>query len=546
MTKYRPSSDLEEATGVTEKVTMQELNRVLSQDVERGCGGMRHQLVLLSGPDAGKVCEVSNGTVLGRGGEADLRVLDTTVSRNHAQIEVALQGDYLIKDLGSQNGTLVNGAQIDGPTHRLQVGDRIRLGLKTVVLFTRQDDVEDQLLELRKMESLGRLSRGVAHDFNNLLAGIMLNVNYIEALGLDDSPDPQETREALENAKLGIRQAASLTEQLLGYARRGRSDERPRDLSGILRDVVGLVRRTFPPNISVEADIAEDLAVVGDHSQLQQVFMNLAINARDAMPRGGSIAITARLEEPHPTDEDAGLPSWSKEPWVVVSVQDTGVGIDRESLLHIFEPFYTTKELGKGTGLGLATVYGVVKSHGGDVEVESAVDYGSCFRVFLPASQKPPAKAASPRRVEGHLDPRMHGAILLLEDDALLMEITKKTLERMGFHVYGCTACEEAVRIYDQMLPRISLVVMDMVLPGKGGIDTFSRLRDINPHGKIIVVSGYVEENQVRASIGGRIDGFLRKPCDAESLFNAICEALLEPEEDLMAKATLAYIKTSQ
>lgn len=502
---------------------------------------MRHQLVLLSGPDAGKICEISGSAMVGRDGGTDLRVLDTTVSRKHARIDLTPSGDYIIQDLGSQNGTLVNGSPIKS-RHKLQVGDRIRLGLKTVVLFTHQDDVEDQILELRKMESLGRLSRGVAHDFNNLLAGIMLNVNYIEALGLDERPNPEEIREALENAKLGIRQAANLTEQLLGFARRGRSDERPRDLSAILREVVGLIRRTFAPNIKIEAHIADDLAVVGDHSQLQQVFMNLAINARDAMPGGGTIEVTARLEEPPASDDK----TWNQEPRIAVSVQDTGVGIDRESLNHIFEPFYTTKELGKGTGLGLATVYGVVKSHGGDVEVESAVGYGSCFRVLLPASQKPPAQASSPGRIEGHLDPRMYGAILLLEDDTLLMEITKKTLEHMGFEVYGCTSCDEAVRTYDQMLPRISLVLMDMVLPGKGGVDTFSKMRAINPHGKIIVISGYAEETQVRSSLEGRVDGFLRKPCDAESLFNAISDALLEPEEDVMAKATLAYIKTAK
>jgi signal transduction histidine kinase/CheY-like chemotaxis protein len=519
---------LDEDTQVTTKLTMKELDSIMPSRVVPKEEGIKTQLIVLTGAEAGKIHLLGNEDLVGRDINANLRVTDTTVSRKHAVFTKSVNGRYYIEDLGSQNGTWVNGVPLI-KNAELRVGDKIRVGVKTVFLFTQQDDIEQQLLELRKMESLGRLARGIAHDFNNLLATIMLNVNYIEVMSDEGEVDPQELQTSLEQTKVALKQAANMTEQLLGFARKGRYEERPRDVSAILREVVGLVERTFDRAIQIDTRIQPSLGVVGDHSQLLQVFMNLCINARDAMPKGGRLTIEAKSEDINSPNVGA-LSFLTSGPHVIISVSDTGVGMDEKTRRHIFEPFFSTKGLGKGNGLGLATVYGIVKNHGGEIHVESSPDQGTRFVVYLPATELPaPSGAArpqSPARLTSTVD--SSGAILLVEDDEKLQAITRKTLEKMGFEVISCIDGIQAVDLFRRHEKQIRLVLLDLVLPRQGGLETFRIIRSISPEVKVVVVSGYSEDSQLRTIMKEGAAAFLKKPCSADALSAVISDILLD------------------
>lgn len=519
---------LDEDTQVTTRINMKELDSLLPSRQLPAEQGTKTQLIMLTGAEAGKIHVLSKNELLGRDIKANLRVSDTTVSRQHARIAEDPNGRYYIEDLGSQNGTWVNGIPVM-KTAELKVGDKVRVGVKTVFLFTQQDDIELQLLELRKMESLGRLARGIAHDFNNLLATIMLNVNYIEVMADDDDIDPQELQTSLDQTKVALKQAANMTEQLLGFARKGRYEERPRNVSAILSEVVGLIQRTFDRVIQIETDIQPGLAVVGDHSQLLQVFMNLCINARDAMTDGGRLTIKAELRDINSPGGGA-LSFLASGPHVVISVTDTGVGMDEKTRDHIFEPFFSTKGLGKGNGLGLATVYGIVKNHGGEIRVDSEPGQGTCFIVYLPATELPDSdnkdRQAVPERMSGAIS--SSGAILLVEDDEKLQVITRKMLEKLGFDVIACTDGVEAVKLYRAHKSRIRLVLLDVVLPKQGGLETFRMIQRINPNVRVVVVSGYSEDAQIRTIMNEGASAFVKKPCSAEGLAAVISDVLVD------------------
>ncbi len=517
---------LDEDTQVTTKMTMKELDSILPSRMVQEEQGIKTQLIVLTGAEAGKIHLLGTEDLVGRDIKASLRVSDTTVSRKHIIIRRSANGRYYLTDLGSQNGTWVNGVPVIKNVE-LRVGDKIRVGVKTVFLFTQQDDVELQLLELRKMESLGRLARGIAHDFNNLLATIMLNVNYIEVMSDEDDIDPEELQTSLEQTKVALKQAANMTEQLLGFARKGRYEERPRDVSAILGEVVGLIQRTFDKAIQIDTDIQPGLAVVGDHSQLLQVFMNLCINARDAMTSGGRLTIEARSQDLDTVGVGA-LSFMASGPHVVISVKDTGVGMDEKTRGHIFEPFFSTKGLGKGNGLGLATVYGIIKNHGGEIRVESTPGEGTKFVVYLPATEPPTTERTSrlPQAPPQSKDVDSTGSILLVEDDLKLSVITRKTLEKMGFDVISCTDGVQAVELFKRHAEKIRLVLLDLVLPKQGGLETFRMIRSITPDVKVVVISGYSEDSQIRTIMNEGASAFLKKPCSAEALSAVMSDVL--------------------
>lgn len=533
---------LEEDTQVTTKLSMQELDRLVKSKPAPAKGGMKTQLIVLTGAEAGKIHILEDQELIGRDTTAGLRVTDTTVSRKHAVITKTQKGRFYIRDLGSQNGTWVNGVPVVDAAE-LRVGDKIRVGIKTIFLFTQQDNIELQLLELRKMESLGRLARGIAHDFNNLLATIMLNVNYIEVMKEEGVIDPEELATSLDQTKVALKQAANMTEQLLGFARKGRYEERPRNVSDILHEVVGLIRRTFDRAIEITTDIDLDLAVVGDQSQLQQVFMNLCINARDAMPSGGELKIEAHSHRLDSIPHEGGVSFLASGRHVVISVSDTGVGMDEKTRQHIFEPFFSTKGLGKGNGLGLATVYGIVKNHGGEIQVESIQGKGTTFIVYLPASEIALETADGKKRKS---DPALHvlseGSVLLVEDDERLLQITKKTLEKLGYNVVCCGDGVAAVEAYRRCYKTIRVVLLDLVLPKQGGLETFRKMKRINPDVLIVVVSGYSEDSQLRTILDEGAAAFVKKPCSANQLATVLSEVLSDEENEM--KPTLISLPT--
>jgi signal transduction histidine kinase/CheY-like chemotaxis protein len=515
---------LDDKTEVTKRLSEQELSKIISSKPPVKDKPVKNQLILLTGQDAGKFFMLDTEEIIGRDLNVTLRVSDTTVSRRHARILRSPSGRYYIEDLGSQNGTWVNGVPAVRRTP-LKAGDKIRIGVKTIFLFTQQDNIELHLLELRKMESLGRLARGIAHDFNNLLATVMLNINYIEVMSEDGVVDLDELAVSIDQTKIALKQAANMTEQLLGFARKGRYDERPQNVSSIVEETISLVRRTFDRAVLIETELEPDLWVVGDRSQLIQVLMNLCINARDAMPKGGMLKISSKLEHLDSANLSS-TPFLAAGPHVVVAVSDTGVGMDEKILQHIFEPFFSTKGLGKGNGLGLATVYGVVKNHGGEIRVDSEPGKGTTFTVYLPASEVFINHDEERQTGQYTIAPATSGIVMLVEDDDHLRVITEKTLAKLGYRVTSCVDGVEAVETYKALRPQVHLVLLDLILPKLNGHDVFRQIRTLDPTADIVIISGYSEDRQLRDLMADGAAAFIKKPYSADYLASVIADVL--------------------
>lgn len=483
----------------------------------------RAQLIILAGEAAGRTFAVTERAVIGRG-EVEIRIQSDDASRRHASVERTPEG-FVIRDLGSRNGTRVNGIPLSSE-QLLRFGDKIRIGGKTILMFTPYDRVEDQLLQSQKMESIGHLAGGVAHDFNNLLGSLVANLGFLRGLDRTATIGNTDVQECLEEMMQATHRAAELTRQLLGFARRGAPELRPVEVKKLVEDTRLLTSRTFPRDIQIEVTLEPDLHVSGDANQLHQVLMNLLINARDAMPKGGRITIAAgslELSE----EELVTLPGLMPGLYCLISVTDTGAGMDERTRRRAFDPFFTTKPRGEGTGMGLAIVYGIIRNHGGHIEVESAVGKGSSFRVFLPATSAPAAAAGvAPIPQLGHTRGVAVGLVLVVDDEAIVRKSTRRLLEGMGYGVLLAADGDEAVDLYRKHREMVSLVLLDMIMPRMSGADTFHALREVEPKVKILLTSGYAEHASVRALIAAGAVGFLPKPYEATTIANAIKRAL--------------------
>jgi signal transduction histidine kinase len=345
----------------------------------------RAQLIGLSGIVTGKVYSVFDEEVIGRDAGASIRIDGDDISRHHARIKRMGRGEYILEDLGSSNGTLVNGIPVK--EHHLKPGDKLRLGADTLLIFTFRDPLENQFIQSLKMESLGRLVGGVAHDFINLLTTLYGNIDYLKLVtGQLDTQDSDKLDTCLEEMREVVKQASDLARQLLNFASPSKDEEDSVDVSELMDEVIRILRRSFTNDIIVATSIQPNLLVKGDRSQLHRVLMNLCLNAKDAMPTGGQLSILAEELEQMQADE-CSLPVLTPGQYVLITVRDTGTGMDEETARHIFEPFFTTKRPGEGTGLGLALVYSLVQAHGGKITVTSELNVGSTFRVYLPLSE---------------------------------------------------------------------------------------------------------------------------------------------------------------
>jgi two-component system, cell cycle sensor histidine kinase and response regulator CckA len=384
---------------------------------------------------------------------------------------------------------------------------------------THEKQLQEQLIQAQKMESIGRLAGGVAHDFNNILTAI---TGYAEFVldRLEGSPQIQgDVREVLENAE----RASNLTRQLLAFSRKQVMEMRPVDANELLLNLGKLLHRLIGEHIELELlTDSRPTRVQADPAQIEQVLVNLAVNARDAMPAGGHLTISSK------TIELAGGHEPTKAPlppgtYVVLAVTDTGVGMSAEVLSHLFEPFFTTKEVGKGTGLGLATVYGIVKQHGGDVRVQSEPGSGTTFTVYLPAllSQAPPVVTGPGGPVAGGTE-----TILLVEDETVVRTIVKRTLGQLGYRVLDAGDGEEALALVSELDDAPELVITDLVMPRMGGLELVQRLRASHPGLRALYISGYTEETQALAEATGAGDFYLPKPFSAHALGAKIRQAI--------------------
>jgi PAS domain S-box-containing protein len=383
--------------------------------------------------------------------------------------------------------------------------------------ITEQKQIEAQFLRTQRMESIGALAGGIAHDLNNVLGPIMMAVEVIQ-----QDPSNEGNAGMLELVGTSARRGAELVKQILSFARGVEGEKVALDIRGLVKEVIKLAGETFSRLITVHTSLPADLpAIHGDATQLHQVLLNLCVNARDAMPEGGTLAIEARINEL----QDYQTP-FQPQPlsgkFIELTVSDTGTGIPPEALPKIFEPFFTTKDPGKGTGLGLSTVLGIVRGHGGFLEVSSQVGKGTTFLVCLPVMEnatQAPAAIAESHMVQGHNE-----RILVVDDEVAILEITRATLGAYNYQVITAASGVEAVAIFERQHAEIDLVVTDMMMPLMGGTAVVAALRRIKPALKIIAVSGLPPEHAGDYPQG--VARFLKKPYSTRTLLASIRSAL--------------------
>jgi two-component system, cell cycle sensor histidine kinase and response regulator CckA len=398
-----------------------------------------------------------------------------------------------------------------------------------IVDITERKRLEEELLQSQKMDSLGRLAGGVAHDFNNLLTVIRGYADVLTRELSDGDPRQGEVREIRRAAD----RATTLTRQLLALSRRQVLVPREVDLNALVQEMEQMLRRVIGENITIDTVRGADTGWVrADPGQLEQVLLNLAVNARDAMPRGGTLTIETRRAIIPPGREDAATRGVPPGDYVVFRVTDTGTGIDRETQAKIFEPFFTTKPLGEGTGLGLSTVYGIVQQSSGVITVESEPGAGTSFRIFLPrlaGVPLPSAEAPAPGAVRT-ANRRRRNTVLLVEDDEGVRQLTRRILEQYGFGALEARNGAEALELLDAGSPRIDAVVSDVVMPGMSGRELVGRLRLRRPDLPVLFLSGYTGDEVSDEVRGQPHQAFLQKPFSPDALAAALEELLAEGE----------------
>jgi len=377
--------------------------------------------------------------------------------------------------------------------------------------------LEKQLQHAVKMEAIGTLAGGIAHDFNNLMMAMLGNLSL---LLMDMDPD-HSSYDRLKKIEKLIQNGSRLTNQLLGYARKGKYEIAPVDLNQTVRETAEAFGRTRK-EISIHYQLAEDLwSLEADPAQTEQILMNLYVNASDAMPGGGDLYLKTR----NITHRDFRSEVYNPKPgnYVMHEVVDTGEGMDDKTAERIFDPFFTTKEMGRGTGLGLASVFGIIKGHGGYIDVASKKGEGTIFSIYLPASDKKIATPsnAAPKIVKGN------ETILVVDDEAMVLDVGVQLLEAMGYTVKSAASGTEAIEIYRRHGDAIDMVILDMVMPDMGGGEVFDRFRQINPIAKILLSSGYSIDGKAREILARGCNGFIQKPFSMEKLSEKIRETLL-------------------
>ena len=376
--------------------------------------------------------------------------------------------------------------------------------------ITNRKKLEAQLLQSRKMESIGTLAGGLAHDFNNLLMGILGNISLM----LTDTGPGNPNYDRLKNVEHFVQNGADITRQLLGFARGGKYEAKTVNINELISRntrMFGRTRKEIKMNIKLQQD---PWLVDVDQGQIEQVFLNLYVNAWQAMSRGGNMYIQTQNVE---LDSDQVDP-YDVKPgkYMKISVTDTGKGMERSVKERIFDPFFTTREMGRGTGLGLASVYGIVKNHGGFIEVYSETGIGTTFNILLPVSANAAAEPVS--EIYGKNVTPLRETILLVDDEEMILAVGGDMLKELGCEVITAISGTEALDIYRNEKDRIDLVLLDMVMPGMGGDETYDCLKKINPNVKTLLCSGYSLNDKVEKILKKGCNGFIQKPFSLREL----------------------------
>ncbi len=403
---------------------------------------------------------------------------------------------------------------------RLQFANGRPAGIQGIARdVTERKRLEERLRQSQKLEAIGELAGGVAHDFNNLLSAIL---GYSDLLQARPEPDGL-VREAAQAIQKAAERAQQLAARLLGFARQGKVQNIPVDLHALLEELLELLERTLPRTIRVVKRFqAEPALSRGDPAQLRQVFLNLALNARDAMPEGGVLTFQTEPAELE-AESFRALGAPAPGAYVKVSVADTGIGIAAEHLPRLFEPFFTTKPAGGGSGMGLAMVYGIVKNHGGTVEVSSRPGCGSTFTVYLPLERSAEVRTAQrPARAPA----RAKASILVIDDEPMVGQTAVRLLENLGYQAASISDPGKALEAFRAADPGFDLVMLDVLMPGFSGEECLRALKAARPEVPVIVTSGYCPEEVARGLREAGAACFLAKPYQMTQLAEALRRVL--------------------
>ncbi len=391
--------------------------------------------------------------------------------------------------------------------------------VKNFTDITERKNLEEQLLHAQKMEAIGQLAGGIAHDFNNILTAIIGYGNILQKEMSQDDPLKAYITYILNSAE----RATELIQALLIFSRKQIISPKPLNLNELITGVEKLLSRLIGEDIELSTFFTDkDLTVIADSSQIEQILMNLAINARDAMPDGGSLTIRTEYRE---------LDNWFRRAhgygrtgsYALISVKDTGHGIDKETKERLFEPFFTTKEIGRGTGLGLSIVYGIIKQHNGYIDVQSEPGKGTTFNIYLPLT----TSTVEDKKTEGHPVPkRGTETILIAEDDIYVRELVKKILKGYGYKVIDAIDGKDAIRLLNAHMDKIQLIILDLIMPKKDGKEVYYEIKKVKPDMKVIFISGYASDILYKKGLIEEGLNFIPKPTLPDELLMKVREVL--------------------
>jgi len=461
----------------------------------------------ISGHDSARMLEISLADLLGgKGASEQLRVVDQIVRTGQPQVQTCEWRNRA----GASVPVEMHGVRVESPEGE-------SLALLALKNLSERQRLEAELRQSQKMEAIGKLAGGIAHDFNNVLTTI---------LGLSEamiSGHAAPNSESLKEIHHAAKHAAELTHSLLAFSRRQILQMRTLRLEAVVQNLAKMLSRVIGEDIRLEIACRSAVpAIRGDQSQIEQVLLNLCLNARDAMPQGGDLQIEVRAEVLNDSwcQKHEGSRPGSH---VLLSVKDTGVGMDDKTLRRIFEPFFTSKGLGKGTGLGLSMVYGIVKQHDGFIQVSSKPGAGTEFGIYFPASSGEPELA---RNVEIDVNERGSATILVVEDEKSVRKLIMEVLPKLGYRVIAAADGEEAIKVFDRWADQIDLVLLDAILPKFGGRQVYDHIRRRKPSVRFVFTSGYNEEFINRKFELDPSFLFLRKPFNTKELAAMIRTAL--------------------
>jgi signal transduction histidine kinase/ActR/RegA family two-component response regulator len=483
--------------------------RVATGDTDAG-GPAR--LVVVQGDRAGRQQVLDNArTVIGRALDCNMRFDMAQLSRHHAVVHRHEDGRYEVEDLGSSNGTFVNGAPVEGPSE-ISIGDKVQLGTRLVLQLALHDAVHEELTHRQRLEMLGRLGAGIAHDFNNMLGAVLSNVEFLSGLDKDTTLAAQDVHETLTDIRVAASRAADLSQRLVAFAGGHSSGDSIVNVSHVCNEVARLVRRTFPRTISIKTNVGPRLRIGGTSLEMHQVLMNLCLNARDAMGDGGTLQVTA--ERVHDGERRS----------IVVRVEDDGEGMDHETQRRIFEPFFTTKRE-KGFGVGLATVREIVTYLGGGIEVSSRLGEGTRFEITFPeASRTAHRMATSSVRPRDENLPGL--VIFVIDDEEMVRRSTRRILMRAGNEVLEAPDGARGVALYRELKRYPDLVLLDVDMPDQSGDDTLREILAINPEAKVVMITGHHDDERELALHRIGANAVIRKPWGPGELLDCVSQAM--------------------